>query len=546
MVTALNPLPKYTFLTMRGLWLAGALFTSFTLHAQTDDTLTLTIAQGDTLIGLSQRYLNAPGRWPELKRLNHIAQDKRLQPGSSLRIPVSWLRWAERSAEVIHVQGVVTGVLAGVEGPLAEGRQLRAGDRFDTGDAGTLTLRLPDGANVVFPPLTQAGLEVSREVPGTSLRATRIELRRGAVDSTVPKLKEPASRFEIHTPRVVTAVRGTRFRVAAEGDTSRHEVVSGVVAVNATGASASLQAAQGLRAESGELGAVVPLLPAPDLAGLPQRVERTAQSLSLPPLDGARAWRWQVATDAAFTRLLQDARTTAPRWLLEGLPDGDYFLRVRAEDEQGLEGQEAQQAFAMRARPEPPVLISPAPDASVAGPSALVWAQLTGAPGYRIQMARDAAFADLLLDRTLEKTMHQMPIDMAWPPATYYWRLATLRQDGSRGPFGDAAAFTILVASAMSVPEVDESGVKLAWTGPAGFNHRVQVAQTEDFAQPEYDQVVAGTRLDLPAPSAGVHFVRTQVVLSEGGSGTWSAAQHFEVPRKMSWAWWLLLLLPTL
>jgi hypothetical protein len=103
-----------------------------------------------------------------------------------------------------------------------------------------------------------------------------------------------------------------------------------------------LNEAQGLRAEGGRLGAVVTLLPAASVSGLPQRIERTAQSLTLAPLAGAQAWRWQVATDAAFTRLLQDERTMASTWLLTGLPDGDYYLRVRAADAQGLEGREAQ------------------------------------------------------------------------------------------------------------------------------------------------------------------------------------------------------------
>ena len=550
MATVLNPYPLAKPALARLTLAALLVLSTVGLSARAADDLTLSIATGDTLIGLSQRYLAQPTRWPELKRLNHVADDLRLKPGTSLRIPLAWLRWTERPADIIHVQGTVQGST----GPLAVGMQLKAGDTFDTGTAGVLTLRLPDGATVVFPPHTQAALGESREVTGTRVRATSIDLRNGSADSTVPPLKDPASRFEIRTPRVVTAVRGTRFRVAADGEISRHEVVSGVVAVGGASGNASLNPSQGLYADAGQLGAVVPLLPVADVSGVPQRIERTAQSLSVPALAGAHGWRWQVASDAAFTRLLQDERTAAPTWLLTSLPDGDYFLRLRAADVQGLEGREAQIAFALRARPEPPIQISPAPGASVVANESLVWTEQADAPAYLLQVARDERFTDLVLDRHDVKGS-RLPLDAAWTPGTYYWRLATLRSandhgpfaQGPRGPFGDSASFTVLQPSAMAPPQVGEGAVQLAWSGPAGYSHHVQVAKDAKFSRIEFDQVVPGSRLALPTPAAGELFVRTQVVLTEQRVGNWSSVQRFEVPTKNDWSWLLMaLLIPVL
>ncbi|MEO8119891.1 MAG: FecR domain-containing protein [Rhodoferax sp.] len=555
MVTASNPLARAALPR----WpLAPLLFLAqLGFSVQAAEELTLAVAPGDTLIGISQRYLAEPGRWPELKRLNRVRDDLQLKPGSSLRIPLAWLRWSERSADIIHVQGLVSAIVAGAApgagGHLAAGMQLKAGDSFDTGASGTLTLRLPDGAIVVFPPQTRAGLGVSRQVAGTALRATAIELQNGSADSSVPPLTVPASRFEIRTPRVVTAVRGTRFRVAADGAISRHEVVSGVVAVGGAAGTARLDAVQGLRAEAGRLGTVLPLLPAADVSGVPLRIERSAQPLDVPALDGAQAWRWQVAADAAFTQLLQDERTTAPSWLLTGLPDGDYHLRLRAADAQGLEGQEAQLALALRARPESPILLSPAPGASVAPGADLLWTGQADAPAYQLQVAREAGFAELVLDRP-GVSGHQLPLPADWTPGTYHWRVATLRApgdrglsgDGPRGPFGDSASFTLLAPSAMAAPELGEGGLTLAWSGPAGFSHRVQLAPDADFSRTEFDQVVPGARLELPTPPPGAYFVRTQVVLSEGRAGSWSSAQRLDVPTKRHpWAL-LLLLLPLL
>lgn len=567
-VTDLNPSAEMLplRLPLRALrWQAAGLLllAQLGLCAHAADEFTLVVSRSDTLIGISQRFLQDPARWPELKRLNQIRQDTRLKPGSSVRIPLDWLRWTENSAEVTYVQGTVSGTVAGASVPLVAGMQLKAGDSFDTGASGALTLRLYEGATVVFPPQTQGGLGRLRELSGTSLRDNAIDLRKGSAESNVAPLKNPASRFEIRTPRVVTAVRGTRFRVAADGEVSRHEVVTGVVGVAATGlangatsgaarsaSGSSLKEAQGLRAEGDRLGTPVRLLAAPDVSNVPRRIERIAQSVAVPGLAGAQAWRWQVATDAAFAQLLQDERTTPPEWLLTGLPDGDYHLRVRAADAQELEGLDAQLAFALRARPEPPVLLSPPTGASVQGATELAWAEAVTKPAYQVQVARDARFADMVQDQTAVAG-NRLPFDAALPPGDYHWRVATLRApgtqgpfaEGPRGPFSDSLAFTLLPPSAMAPPQVGEGSLQLAWSGPKGFNHKVQLSSDASFAKPEFDQTVPGASLELPTPAAGVYYVRTQVVLPGGRVGSWSSPQTFEVPRKHPWGWLLLLLL---
>ena len=537
MVTGSSRWNKLSSRWLLQLWVAAQLCTG--AHAQ--ETLELEVRAGDTLIGISQRLLDSPQRWPELKTLNRITKDRRLRPGSLLRIPLDWLRWSELPAEVVYVHGVVTGN----NGPLAPGMRLKAGDSLDTGAQGSLTLRLPDGAVVVFAPMTRAALGVLRQAEGTAIRATSIELRGGALDTTATPLQQPASRFEVRTPRVVTAVRGTRFRVALEGDVSRHEVVSGLVAVTgATPQETRVAPGQGLRANAGLLGAVVPLLGAPDLSGVPPLVERTAQPLQVAPMPAAAGWRWQVAADGGFTQLLQDAKTRVPVWVLTGLADGDYHLRVRAFDPQELEGKEAQLAFALRARPEPPLQIAPPPGASVTSGAALVWGELAGATTYRLQVARDAKFTELLYDAPVAAS--RLPIDAAWSPGQYHWRVATQRPDGSRGPFGDPGSFTLLAPSAVAPPQVGDGGLRLSWSGPAGFGHRVQLSRDAEFSATEFDQVVPGASLELPSPEPGVHYVRMQLVLPDGGSGPWSTAQRFEVPKNHPWLLLLLLLLPLL
>lgn len=57
-----------------------------------------TLRPGDTLIGVSARYLARPADWPRVQRHNRIANPYRLVPGSVLRIPLAWLRHAPAPA----------------------------------------------------------------------------------------------------------------------------------------------------------------------------------------------------------------------------------------------------------------------------------------------------------------------------------------------------------------------------------------------------------------------------------------------------------------
>ncbi len=526
-------------------------FVALQASAQSKDEFAVTVRPGDTLISLGKRHLEQPDRWPELRQSNQIRNDRRLKPGSVVRIPFALMRWSELTADVVYVKGAVTGST----GPLVAGAKLKAGDTFDTGLDGALTLRLPDGSVAVFAPKTRGGLGVSRALTGTSVRLTVIDLQSGSVDTTAQPLTAPASRFEIRTPRVVTAVRGTQFRVGADGDISRHEVLTGAVTVgsgavadaksDASGkaAKAQLAAAQGLRAEGGKLGAVVTLLAAPQLGQLPGRIERTLQRVAVPPLAGAASWRWQVAVDNAFTQLLQEERTAEPVWHLTNLQDGDYFLRVRAADGQGLEGLNGQKQILVRARPEPPVAFTPSPDADVVnGTTRFTWAENAEAAFYHLQISRTEQFTAPLLDKP-DVTGTAFAMDAAWAPGKYFWRLATVLRDGKRGPFGDALAFTLIEPSAMAPPALDGKTVRLAWSGPKDLSHRVQVANEATFAKPLHDQTVKALQVSIDTPEPGNYYVRTLALLPNGKEGPWSAPQRFEVaPPPFDWRPYLLLI----
>lgn len=502
----------------------------------------VSVRPGDTLISITHRYLDRVDRWPALKTLNHIPNEYHLPPGSRLRLPAKWLRWDKGEAEVVHVMGKV----AGPHGPLAIGMKLTEGDSVDTCAEGILTLKLRNGATVVFPPGTRARLGILEQIDGAPLERAVIDLEEGSAESRVPSLKASGSRFDVRTPHVVTAVRGTHFRVtaAADGESSRHEVIQGVVRVDGDKSRATLDPGQGLVAEAGKVGKPLALPAAPDVSQLPTRIERTVARLSAPATPGVAGWHWRLATDAQFIHLIQDQRVTTSSWLLAGEPDGDYYLGLRAIDADGLESDDAVRVIAVRARPEPPLMLHPAPDALLAGPVRLKWAEAKGAAATHLQVARDAEFKDVIADRA-DLGQREFALAADLPPGDYWWRLASRRADGYQGPIGDAARFSVLAPTKMTPPDLAADGLHVAWSGPADLRYRVQMADDAGFTASVSETEVAGVHATLPKPGSGVHFVRTQPLLPDGSAGPWSDAQRFEVPGHKPW-WLLVLLVPFL
>ncbi|MGN5477384.1 FecR domain-containing protein [Cupriavidus basilensis] len=103
-------------------------------------------------------------------------------------------------------------------------------------------------------------------------------------------------RFELHTPMMVTGVRGTRYRVAADVSGSRSEVLEGRVGVGlaraAAGPATAVTAGYGIGTSAGgSLSRPVALLPAPQLQPLPDTVLGPVADAAWQPVQGAAGYR---------------------------------------------------------------------------------------------------------------------------------------------------------------------------------------------------------------------------------------------------------------
>ncbi|WP_304025889.1 FecR domain-containing protein [Methyloversatilis discipulorum] len=505
------------------------------------------VRPGDNPWNLTQRYLKDISYWPRIQQYNRISEPRRMVPGSRLLIPEQWLRLQTREVRIDAVRGDVTIAVAdGSSRPAQAGDKLEPGWRLVTGEAGSVALAFADGSRVQLRPRSELGVQQSADFAAGAGSWVRLELLRGSVDSLVAPRSGPAGRFEIQTPAAVAAVRGTQFRVHADAGSARSEVLEGRVALGNEAGSQTLDAGQGASAQAGQ--AVTPprpLLPAP--VGQPLFADRLPINLSFPPLDAARAYRVQVTADARFDTVVSDRTGDRPAVVAADLPDGDYHVRVRGIDTAGFEGRDGEWVLTVDARPEPPVLVEPPPQARVSDERPqLRWSRARADESWRLQIADNPRFDAPRVDRSdLSEPLYRP--DDALPPGIYHWRIASRNPDEGVGPFSDAQTFRRPPPGpAMEPPQAGPDGLALRWRDAGeGMRYQIQIARSEDFAAPAVDAQTDSPSWLLRDAQPGTWYLRVRSLAADGFEGDWAPTQAITVPEPEPAfrVWWLLPLL---
>ncbi|CAN7561170.1 FecR domain-containing protein [Trinickia sp. LjRoot230] len=403
---------------------------------------------GDTLYSVAERYLRDRNDWRVLAQLNHVAAPRRLQPGSTLRLPVALLKRDSLAARVVATSGAVERLSrAAPPLPLANGTSLGESDAIGTGADGFATIEFDDGTHIsIAPQSTVEFRELARTVVnGSTVR--RIDLRRGEVDNEVTHAKSKQDRFEIHAPSIVAGVRGTRFRVSTEPRASAVEVLDGTVAVDGEHALAlhvnkkSMTSGQLLPAGYGNVtqagkpvGTAVALLHAPELMQ-PDRVQSDPDvRFELMPLEGARRYHFEIARDAGMLDRIRELRTNGPNASFDDLADDTYFVRVSGIDDAGLEGIGRIYAFERR---RSQVIATATPAHGTRNYTFRWLASRAGVPTqFRFILSRNDDLRDPLID-AVDLSVDRLAV-AGLPPGVYYW--VVVAEQFERGRFYETAS----------------------------------------------------------------------------------------------------------
>jgi len=309
------------------------------------------VKDGDSIWNLCMGYANYKHCWMQLGDYNGLPDHDKLEPGSQLRIPIHWLSAVPQVGKALTVSGdVIYKGFAQPAVPLQPGQSLGLGAVLTSGE-GTATIEIGNHGRILLRPNSELELD-ALSAGGHTEPSSELKLPRGDVEVQVRP--EARSRFEIHTPAAVAAVRGTRYRVATTDSASmRGEVTSGLVQVR-SGATVDVHAGYGVQARAGEAPqAPRKLLPAPEVdadslnSPLPVTVRWSGQP-------GAVQWQADLFEKGENGKLLVTRRVDSPELVFEELAQGCYTLTLRGIDADGFNGMDTDSELCVLP-PAPPV-----------------------------------------------------------------------------------------------------------------------------------------------------------------------------------------------
>jgi hypothetical protein len=245
-----------------------------------------------------------------------------------------------------------------------------------------------------------------------------------------------------------------------------------------------------------------------------------------------RRYRVELARDVEFHDVVSDTRVDQPTLQLARPAPGRYYLRVRAVEPDGYEGPyQAPQAIELHAPPAPPQALHPLENAVIAGePPQFRWQPISGAEGYRFQLARSRTFEAPLLDSST-LTQPGFTLARSLEPGVYFWRVAASNDVDGQGEFGPPQSLRqVLPAPTYEPPAADASTLLLRWQTPeSASQYDVELATDAAFNNVLTRAHVGEPQLRISRPPGGRYFMRVRAVDADGVAGPYGMVQAVEV-----------------
>ena len=430
------------------------------------------INDGDTLWDVAEKYLSGNELTESLRRYNDVSNPRELPTGTVIKIPLAWIKIGEAYATITETKGTSYRLNAESDQKtlIKLGDHLTAGETLISEADSAVTIQLMDGSTVYLKALSQLVLKKLQYFKNTDMVDTRLELPVGKVESTITPQRGPGSRFEIRSPTIITSVRGTQYRleVDARSGQSRIMVTEGIVRIRQAEAVAfvDLSAGFGSLAQN-NTGITTPerLSAAPELTNFPTEVDSFPATFGFSAINGAKKYQLRIGKKGEELPI-HGAEIDSNQYVLNqsGMTSGRYWVKIRAVKENGLSGFDmhrefsinesaissvsVQAATAMLSKPPIKTLKQVIPTINVASgtqPSGyinLFWRTDRKMGEFRLQLAKNNTFDDLLIDKVGIKTFRYTVEDIL-EPGEYFWRVAVKQSNQEWGQFSKAGYFNV-------------------------------------------------------------------------------------------------------
>lgn len=404
------------------------------LSAADDQTVELTVRNGDSLEKICNEYLGNQKSWPRIAKLNRLQNPDLIHPGQKLTIPVDLLKGMPMDGKVTFVKGDVQILLSAAAQwtSVRLDESIGQGSLLKTGENSGVEITFKNEDSLLL--RSQTSLQITKALEkSASNRAYEFFLDVGRAISRVRNITGGKTRYEVKTPSAVAGARGTQFRVSVDPDTStRCEVLEGKVGVRAQKAAVLVGEGHGTLVSLNQApGKPQKLLPPPALKEILLLYRSLPLRFSFENIPDARSYRVLLTKDRESKDIVQD-RVVVPGNDLEliGVEDGGYFLLTQSIDKDGLEGLPSESySVQVRINPLPPFTETPALQKEYHGKNIRCrWLKVGDAAGYHLQVAEDENFSNILLDRPDISSDEYLVEGLDYK--TYFFRISSRAADG--------------------------------------------------------------------------------------------------------------------
>lgn len=267
-----------------------------------------------------------------------------------------------------------------------------------------------------------------------------------------------------------------------------------------------------------------------------------APTLSWSEVPSAVSYHLQLATSADFAApILEDSILPMTSRPLLGLSANTvYYWRVRAKSASAVSAWSASRSFTtVSAPPAAPLLVTPADlAANVSVFTAFTWGAAEGATSYRIQVATDSLFNNLVVHDSMIVLLIRPGVQLAGN-TLHYWRVQARNPVGT-GPWSPVWRFTTGAtpttpppAPLLVSPEQFAMGISLSptfsWSSsPGAAQYQLQISTSPDFSTRVFDDsLIAGMTRAVTGLAGGTDYYWRVRGINGLGKGAWSEVWAF-------------------